>query len=220
MLGEVLVGAKETAKATDVLSQTIQLAPKWWLPYRNLALAKLAAGDQAGAIAAYESGIQATDYQPTLMVDLAGLYERLGRIDDAIRQYETLTKRNPRLELAANNLAMLLITYRKDQPSLDRARDLSAPFATSNVGAYLDTHGWVRFKRGEINQALPVLERAAAQSPNSKVLLFHLGMAQYKAGDRNRAINSLEKALDGGVKFAGVDEARSTLTALKGSASG
>jgi len=220
MLGEVFVGAKEPAKAVDVLSQTIQTAPKWWLPYRNLALAKLAQKDQAGAVAAYETGIQATNHQPTLMIDLAGLYEQLGRVDDAIKQYEDLHQRNPRLEVAANNLAMLLITYRKDQSSLDRARDLSAPFATSNVGAYLDTHGWVRFKRGEVNQALPVLERAAAQSPNSKVLLFHLGMAQYKAGDRDRAIHSLERALDGGAKFSGADEARTTLATLKGSARG
>ena len=220
MLAEVYIGAKEPAKAIDVLGQTLQVAPKWWTPYRNLALARLASGDQKGAVTAYEEGVKATDHQQTLTMELAMLYEQVGRADDAIRVYQDLNKRNPRNELVANNLAMLLITYRKDQASLDRARDLSAPFATSNVSAFLDTHGWVRFKRGEINQALPVLERAAARSPESKVLLFHLGMAQYKAGNRDKAIDSLEKALDGGAKFTGVDEARTTLAALKSSSAG
>jgi tetratricopeptide (TPR) repeat protein len=218
MLAEVYLSAKEPAKATELLSEALKIAPKWWVPHRNLALVKLSVGDREGALAVYEAGVKAADYQASLVADLAALYERTNRIDDAIRQYEELHKRNPRLDLAANNLAMLLITYKEDQASLDRARDLTAPFASSNVGAYLDTHGWVRFKRGEIHQALPALERAAAESPNSKVVQFHLGMAQFKAGDRQKAIVHLEKALDGDAKFSGSEEARSTLAELKGGA--
>jgi tetratricopeptide (TPR) repeat protein len=218
MLAEVYLSTKDPAKATRQLAEALKIAPKWWVPHRNLALAKLSVGDRDGALAAYEAGVKATEYQPSLIADLSALYERGNRIDDAIRLYEELHKRNPRLELAANNLAMLLITYKQDQASLDRARDLTAPFAASSVGAYLDTHGWVRFKRGEINQALPVLERAAAESPNSKIVQFHLGMAKFKAGDKQKAITHLEKALDGDAKFAGSEEARSTLAELKGGA--
>ncbi|MEJ1964436.1 MAG: tetratricopeptide repeat protein [Gammaproteobacteria bacterium] len=220
MLAELYFATKEPAKAIEPATQALQIAPKWWAPHRTLALARISLGDNAGAIAAYEAGIKATDYQPTLATDLATLYERQNRVDDAIRLYDELHRRNPRLDLAANNLAMLLITYKQDQASLDRARDLSAPFATSNVGAFLDTHGWVRFKRGEFNQALPVLERAVAESPDSRLVRFHLGMALYKAGQRDQAITNLEKALDGGAKFSGADEARSALAALKGSSAG
>ena len=97
---------------------------------------------------------------------------------------------------------------------------LIEPFATSSVVAYLDTHGWVRFKRGEFTQAVPVLERAVSELPESKVLRFHLGMAQYKNGQRDQAISNLEKALDGGAKFSGADEARSVLSQLKGGSAG
>ena len=220
LLAEVYVATKEPAKAIEPLTQAVQIAPSWWIPHRNLALAKLALGDNAGAVAAYEAGLKVTDYQPTLATDLATLYEGQNRIDDAIRLYDELHKRYPRLDVASNNLAMLLITYKQDQASLDRARDLSAPFATSGVGAYLDTHGWVRFKRGEFNQALPVLERAAAESPDSRVVRFHLGMALYKSGQRDQAITNLEKALDGDAKFHGADEARSVLASLKGGSAG
>src|SRR5262249_40917599 len=123
-------------------------------------------------------------------------------------------------ELAANNLAMLLIEYKKDQASLDRARDLTASFASSKTAAYLDTHGWVRFKRGEFDQALPTLERAAAATPESSVVRFHLGMAQFKAGEREKAIENLEKAIAGNATFMGSEEARLTLAKLKGGGAG
>ena len=220
LLGEVYIGAKDPAKAQESFTQATQLAPKWWVPYRNLALMKVAAKDLDGAVATYQAGVQATEYQAPLVSDLATLLERQNRVDDAIKLYEELHRRNPHLDLAANNLAMLLITYKKDQASLDRARDLSAPFASSQVVAYLDTHGWVRFKRGEFIQAVPALERAVSESPDSKLLRFHLGMAQYRAGQRQQAITNLEKALDGDAKFSGADEARSVLTSLKGGSAG
>lgn len=220
LLGELYVATKDPTKAQDAFAQATKDAPKWWIPYRNLALTKVGAKDLPGAAAIYQSGIQATQYQPALVSDLATLMERQNRPDDAIKLYEELYKRQPHLDLAANNLAMLLVTYKKDQASLDRARDLSASFATSQVVAYLDTHGWVRFKRGEFMQAVPVLERAAQESPDSKLIRFHLGMAQYRAGQREQAISNLEKALDGDAKFSGADEARSVLTSLKGGSAG
>ena len=220
LLGELYVATKEPAKALESFAQATKTAPAWPVPYRNVAMMKLASNDVAGAIAAYESALQPTQYDATLVTDLATLYERQNRIDDAIRVYDDLRHRNPQLDLAANNLAMLLVTYKTDQASLDRARDLSAPFATSSVVAFLDTHGWVRFKRGEFTQAVPVLERAVSESPESKLLRFHLGMAQFKNGQRDQARGNLEKALDGGAKFSGADEARSVLTQLKGSSAG
>lgn len=220
LLGELYVTTKQPQKALEPLGQALQISPQWWVPHRNLAIASLASGNNDGAIAAYVAGVKATDHQSTLVSELAALYERMNRVDEAIGLYERLHQKNPRLEFVANNLAMLLITYKQDQASLDRARDLSAVFANSRVGAYLDTHGWVRFKRGEFSQALPVLERAVAESPESKITRFHLGMALYKAGQREQAISNLEKALDGDARFLGADEARTVLAELKGGSAG
>ncbi len=217
LLAELQLSGKDYAAAIPVLDEAIKMVPTWWMPYRNLAAAKLASKDVAGGIAAYEAGVRATN-EPTLMTDLAALYEHEGRVDDAIKQYETLHERLPHLDVATNNLAMLLVTYRKDQASLDRARDLSSGFANSDSGSLLDTHGWVQFKRGEVVEALSALQKAAAQAPNSKVILYHLGMAQFKAGQRDKARSSLETALAGSASFSGSDEARSTLAQLQGRA--
>src|SRR5262249_1664203 len=147
--------------------------------------------------------------EPLIVAEMATLLEQQGRVDEAIAAYETLYERNPHLDFAANNLAMLLVSYRKDQRSLDRARDLTADFAKSQDGALLDTHGWVRFQRGEYNDALPVLERAVERAPNANVVRYHLGMAEWKAGQRERAQRNLETAVAGSASFSGADEARS-----------
>ena len=214
LLGELYLSDKRYAQAITSFGTTVQLAPGWWLPYRNLAQARIDSQDLAGALAAYQAGVTATG-EPVLVSELAALYERQGRIDEAIRQYEALHQRNPHLDLAANNLAMLLITYRKDQASLDRARDLTAAFANSDVAALLDTHGWVMLKRGEVLQALAALERACAQAPDSRVIRYHLAMAELQAGRAERARADLESALAGAAGFSGSEEARQTLASLK-----
>jgi tetratricopeptide (TPR) repeat protein len=214
LLGESYFADRNYAGAARALEAAVRLAPNWWVPYGNLARARLATKDAAGGLAAYEAGVKATE-EPALVVDLATTYEQQGRVEDAIRQYEVLHERRPQLELAANNLAMLLVTYHTDQASLDRARDLTAAFADSDVAALLDTHGWVMFKRGEMPEALSALQKAAAQAPNSKVILYHLGMAQLKSGQAEDARASLEAALAGGGSFAGAQEARIALAQLK-----
>jgi len=214
LLGQLYAADKDYAEAVTVLNEAVRLAPSWWLPYRNLAQAKLAAKDQAGALAIYEAGVNATE-EPVLVTELAAIYEQQGRFENAIRQYEVLHQRSPHLELAANNLAILLVTYRHDQASLDRARDLTASFANSDVPALLDTRGWVMFKRGDVSEALSELQKASSAAPGARVILYHLGMAQLKAGLPEKARTSLEAALAGGASFSGTEEARLALVRLK-----
>jgi tetratricopeptide (TPR) repeat protein len=219
LLGEVLMASKSYPAAGEAFGRAIQLAPTWTIPYHNLALTRVTTQDIAGAEATLQAGIKAVPNAASLSAELAALYERQGRIDDAIHQYEAMYAQYPNLELAANNLAMLLVTYRTDQHSLDRARDLTAGFAGSDNGALLDTNGWVRLKLGDVPDAMRALERAAGRAPDSKVIHYHLAMAELKAGERAKARENLETALSGGAKFAGSDEAKATLDSLEGSRS-
>lgn len=216
LLGENYLNAHDYARAAQSFGRAIALDPHWSAPYRDLAIAKLRANDVAGGIAAYEQGVKAAPENEELVTELALLYTKYGRVDDAIALYDQTYKRNPHLQFAANNLAMLLVTYKTDQQSLDRARDLSASFAASQNADLLDTSGWVRFKRGEYTDALSLLERAVERSPDSRVIRYHAGMAEWRAGQRERAVTSLEFALSGSAVFDGSDEARSALATLRG----
>jgi predicted Zn-dependent protease len=219
LLGETLTAIEAYPEAVAQFNRAIDLAPKWPAPYRSLALAYLATRDTAGAEAAYQRGLKANPYDAALTAGLAELYEQQGHIDQSIALYEALHAHDPRLDIASNNLAMLLVTYRTDRQSLERARELTAPFATSDSGALLDTHGWVRLKLGDVNDALNALERAAERAPQSPVIHYHLAMAELKAGERDKARTNLESALAGPASFAGSDEARATLNSLTGSRS-
>lgn len=219
LLGELYLGQKDLPHAQDALTRATFAAPKWWIPYRNLALVKLAGSDTDGAIAAYKAGLALAPTDPELVSELALIYEGHGRTDEAIATYDAAYRLNPKSTGIANNLAMLLVTYRTDRASLDRARDLSSGFASSEDGRLLDTNGWVHFKRGEYAEALPVLGRAIDKVPDSRQIRFHYAMAELHAGQADRAKTDLETALAGAAKFMGSDEARATLASLKDRAS-
>ena len=56
---------------------------------------------------------------------------------------------------------------------------------------------------------------AAQQSPDSKVIRYHLAMDQLQLGLRDQARTNLESALTGADSFQGVEEARLALANLK-----
>lgn len=215
LLGQTYLATKDLTNAADALTRAIDADPRSWASYRNRARVRLAQNDPDAAMADYESALKIAPREAQLLAEAAALDEQHGHIDAAIAHYDALYRSQPAArQLAANNLAMLLVTYRKDQASLDRARDLTASFATSEDGALLDTNGWVRFKRGEYSTALSVLTLAASRSPDSKVIRFHLAMAELQLGESDRARSDLETALSGSASFLGSDEARATLTTL------
>lgn len=219
LLGEVLLAEKRSAEALSAFEDAIARAPGWWVPYRGTALVQIADGNLHGAIQAYERALKAVAPndrgRATLWIDLATLYERQQRPEDAIRSYEQLLTLEPHSAVAANNLAMLLVTYRTDESSLDRARDLTAQFSGADGAAFLNTQGWVKYKRGEFDAALPLLAEAVEKVPESPVMRYHLGMAQYRVGRLSDARGNLERALTASNQFTGVAEARATLALLK-----
>jgi Flp pilus assembly protein TadD len=179
LLGGTYLETGDLVHAQGVLSHAIVIAPRSWPAYRDLAQVKLVGGDSSGAIEEYQKALQFAPSEPRLVTELASLYEKLGRIDEAISLYETLLHQDPNAQqLAANNLAMLLVSYRSDAASLDRARALTSQFDLSDNASLLDTNGWVHFKRREYQDAVAVLERAADRSPDSKVIRTHLDMAR------------------------------------------
>jgi tetratricopeptide (TPR) repeat protein len=216
LLGGLLLETKDLKGAGDAFSRACALAPGKWQSHRNLAVVKVALNDPEGAVDEYQAALKLAPAEPQLVQEATSLYETQKRIDAAVGAYEALYKLNPGMQqFAANNLAMLLVTYRKDRASLDRARDLTSGFATSQNSNLLDTVGWVRFKRGEYQDALDVLERAVTGAPEAKVIRYHLAMDQLQLGLRDRARSNLEAALSGSESFSGVEEARLALASLK-----
>jgi tetratricopeptide (TPR) repeat protein len=212
--GELLIAERQPEAAIAAFEKATEYAPDWWLPYRGLALAELSQKQNDAAIAAFQRGIERTR-APGLSVELAALHERAGKPDEAIKVYEQWVSREPKALLARRNLAMLLLNYRADQASVQRATQLADSLANSNEPTMLETRGWARYKNGDFQGAVNLLRDAAANSKESATVRYHLGMAQLRAGDKAGARESLQAALDHGKPFFGIDEARATLDQLK-----
>jgi tetratricopeptide (TPR) repeat protein len=212
--GELLTSRGELDAAAASFNEAITRAPNWWMPYRGLALSHLAGKRNDDAIRILEQGLEKTG-AAALGTDLAALYERLNRPDDAIRVYETMISREPGSVAAANNLAMLLVSYRDDVSSLDRAEQLTGKLNHVSEPSILNTRGWVKFKRGEFQESLALLQQAVDKSPESPLMRYHLGMAQLKTGDRASAAKNLEAAVRSGRQFHGAKEAQAALEQIK-----
>ena len=212
--GELLLSQGDSAQAQAAFRLAISRVPAWFAPYLGLARSQLFAKDSPAALATLRDAQGKIEKPEQAGIEIAMLYEQIGKPDDAAREYEQILSSNPNSEVAANNLSMLLVTYHKDAASLDRAKTLSARFANSSNPSYLDTYGWVLYKRGEAAASVPVLERVVSKAPNAPVALYHLGMAQSQSGSQARALDNLNRAINSGTKFSGLDEAKATVDKL------
>ncbi len=173
-------------------------------------------GREEAAVAAYLRGVDATQSAPPLVLQLASLLERLGRVDDAVALYAAWLRREPGSELASNNLAMLLLTHKAADPAaLDRALGLVVQLENSTQPEFLDTLGWVHYARSEYGPAVAALQRAVATAPDAAVFRAHLGLAQYRAGQRSDAKENLQRALATSGTYPEAAEARALLAQIK-----
>ena len=218
-LAGLLAQTRRADQAADLLQATAHQTPDDPRPLVALARLDVNRGNDRGALEAYDAASTLAPSVPQLTVEVAAFEEKQGHVGEAIGHYQALYQSGSisplARQLAANNLAMLLVTYRKDRASLERARELTSGFAASQVTSFLDTYGWVRYRCGDYAAALPALQRAAAKSPQSQIFRFHLGMTELSLGERARAREDLEAALAGSASFTGAAEARSTLASLK-----
>ncbi len=128
MRASVALARKDAGAAILDLRTLLRDQPNSMPLRRKLAGAYVMNGDVALAEDTIREGLQSSPSM--LLAELAALYEQMGRTDQAIEQYEQLHAKNPKSEVAANNLAMMLVTYRSDAKSLEEAATLTQPFAS------------------------------------------------------------------------------------------
>lgn len=215
LMGEVHLTQKQLEPAKESFAKAIELEPRWPVPYRGLALTHFQLKDEANGIATFEKGIEASGSSIVLVTDLAAYYEGQKKIDQSVEVYEKYLTKAPESQPAANNLAMLLLDYRTDEASFKRAGELAAKLDTATNPAYLDTVGWAQFRQGQVDPAIATLLKAVEAAPSSGVLRYHLGMAYVAKGDKDRATEHLQRAVESEERYTGRDVAKAELEKLK-----
>jgi Flp pilus assembly protein TadD len=121
------------------------------------------------------------------------LLEKAGHTDAAIAQLETLYRDRPQDGAITNALGFILADHNRD---LARAQRLisSALKAEPDNPAILDSLGWLQYRRGMLQAALPLLERAFRLDQDGDIGA-HWGEVLWTLGDKAKARETWNRAL-------------------------
>jgi tetratricopeptide (TPR) repeat protein len=214
LLGAVYLSKQDFAAAERAFERQLEISPETPTTYRRLAQARAAQDNLGGALAAFEQGLTVLPGNAQLMLGLAAVHERQRDYEAAISVYEKLLEQQRDNAIAINNLASLLSDHRSDTASLDKAADLAVRLEKTEQPAFLDTAGWVYYRKGDYAKAVEILKAAVERSPEVPVFQYHLGMAYLGLGDKALASEHLTKATDGEYSYYGIEEARAALKEL------
>jgi tetratricopeptide (TPR) repeat protein len=209
--GKIYLAQRDFAHAEPDLLKATELDPNLEPAYQLLAQLYASSNRQEEAIAKLNAFVERNKAVPALM-QLAMINQLAKHFDAARDAYEKVLTVAPNSPLALNNLAIL---YSEHLGQLDKAFDLAKKAKeAANEPHINDTLGWILFKKGEYNNALPLLQESAGKLPDSPEIQFHLGMAHYMLGEEEPARIALQKVADAARDSPQKQEARRRLTLL------
>ena len=207
------------------LRRALEIDPNYLPAYSSLAALFINAKQEDRAIAEYKKIL-------AIRPDNAAVYTLIGMLEDArqnhdaaAENYRQALERDQNSAIAANNLSWLYAVTGKG--NLDEAVRLAQTVVqrNPNVAGFVDTLGWVYYKKNLYSAAVEQLQKAvaldeaaarAANVPPSASYHYHLGMALKGKGDKEASRRALETALRLAEKkpFADMEEARQALASL------
>ena len=150
-------------------------------------------GMRAEALQGLDLALERHPEHPELRYQRAMELDGAGRNREAIKTFEALLKERPQ---DANVLNALGYTLADRKKSLRRAENLirAALEQRPDNAAFLDSRGWLRYRRGDKAGALPPLERAWQLSREGEIAA-HWGEVLWSMGDQAGARSIWARAL-------------------------
>ncbi|PYL69607.1 MAG: hypothetical protein DMF28_02675 [Verrucomicrobia bacterium] len=212
--GKILAAEEKWEAAEAELQKTLLLDPNFTAAYDLLVQGYLATNKFPEAISELQGELAKHPNNSPALMTLAMMYEKMKDFPKARDAYEKLLSIEPNFVSALNNLAYL---YAERLNDVDKAYDLArkARDLQGQDPAVGDTFGWVLYKRGDYQQALPILQESAQKIPDNPEIQFHLGMTAYMMGQTDLARVALQKAARATKDFPGKDEGKRRLALLE-----
>lgn len=196
------------ADAIPLLRHLAEQVPGQIIIERELGSALSQTKDWQGAIAAYSRAIDLANAQKrpdwTLLFLRGMAYHEAGDWPHAKADARAALAYAPDDSFLLNFLGYSMAEQHEDlneaEKLLQKAHALDAQDA-----AITDSLGWVRVERGDLAGGLPLLEKAAEQTPEDPEVNYHLGEAYWRVGRRTEAVDQWNMAL--GLHPSPADEA-------------
>lgn len=221
----VFAAENNRAAAENELKAAIETDDRYLPAYSAYAAVLVARNQTAEAVEQYKKIVE---LKPSAAVHtlLGMLEEARGNSAAVEKNYRKALEIAPDAPVAANNLAWFIADT--NQGNLDEALQLAQKTVNKNQNAaeYLDTLGWVYYKKNlylpaveQLKKAVALDEAAARRSNRAAnpAYRMRLGMALASAGDKTSARRELETSLqkaDGNLSQKDAQDARNLLASL------
>ena len=195
-LGLMLMSQGSRTEARTAFAAAKAADPKYVRADLAMTQLDVAQGKVSDAKKRLEEVLSTDPGNATAQLWLGIIQEKMGDRSAAIELYREVAQANPDSAQASNNLAYLLAEVaNKPDEALKYAE--KAVQLVPERPAYCDTLGWILYRKGVYNAAIPYLERASANNTDrdNVVWKYHLAMAYSKAGNTARGRSTLEAAL-------------------------
>jgi tetratricopeptide (TPR) repeat protein len=154
-------------------------------------------GDPRGACRHFHLAREINETRLVAGLELSLTLLELGEEEDALIVLQDLRSEYSDNPDVANNLAFTL-AERGEELELAEQLVRQALQSDPDNGAYLDSLGWVLYKRGDYEGAFDWLVEAVNRRPDDPVVLEHLALTLHRLGRRDEALDVLQRALSSG----------------------
>ena len=200
-------GAKRFGEAVQIYQGIIARRPDMAIAYRHLAFVEWQRGNPAGAVDALQRAIKAGVTEPAIVAQLGGYLTDTGRVAEAIRLLEPLTRdaAGPESGSESDSESGLGVRCRDAERARHRVHPRRPPrgratfervlAANPDSSVPLENLGVMALERGDLAGARRYFERAVRADPRSSRARGGLGVVALREGDRAGAIDAWTRAV-------------------------
>ncbi len=213
LLGLIYLKLREPGPAEEAFLKAIEIDPMMVQSYLAVSRIYVESGRYDDALEKLRKAAE-LDSKNLGAVMMAGvIHQQKGDLGKAQEAYEQILETDDSFVPAANNLAYI---YAENAGDLDKALKIiqRAREKASDDPHVADTLGWVLYRKGNYDWALAALQESAAKLPQSGEVQYHLGMTYAKLGEKEKAREALNKALELDPKLPQAGEAKRALEEL------
>jgi tetratricopeptide (TPR) repeat protein len=185
---------KMTQNSVALLNEAVQIEPENDQLQHSLSLAYMAQDKNEEAIASMRKALALNPKKDSYYFELGALMEKAGDYKGSIEKMRQAIELNPLHSNAHNFLGYM---YALEGYDLDQALKHLKKALTIQPrnGYFLDSLGWIYFKKGEPKKALTQIQKALIYTEPDPVLYDHLGDIQFSLENYNEASGAWEKSL-------------------------
>jgi tetratricopeptide (TPR) repeat protein len=194
-LGDLLARDGKPAEAEREYDHALFVFPEYHLALAAKARARLAAGDTEAAEQFYRRAIERVPL-PDYAAALGDLFTKLGRAEDARRQYELVEFVERTGAQGGTYTRQLAMFWADHDTRLDDALAVAQSERAARKDIYTaDLLAWCLYKKGRYAEAKAAIDEAMRLGTRDPRLLFHAGMIAVASGDRAGGAKHLRQAL-------------------------